>query len=65
MQPPQEIRFTARHEGVQRQRFRQTAAARLQDGNKIGAALRLFRHFDLPDALTGIAAILLEHARAG
>ena len=60
-----EIRLAARHEiaasGIV---FGHAAPARLQHANDARRAGRLGRQLDLPDALTAIAAVLLEDTRA-
>src|ERR1700748_2856864 len=61
---PTEIGFTTRHEIFERQGLRHTATARLQHCNSRRGADALLEPFDLPDALAGIAAILLENARS-
>ena len=61
---PTEIGFTPRHEDFERQDLRHAAATRLQRRHNRRGTGRLFEPLDLPDALTGVAAILLDDARS-
>jgi hypothetical protein len=58
-------RRAQRHEVRQRHLFRHAAATRMQHADLRSIAGRQGNRLDLPHSLAAIAAVLLEHARAG
>ena len=65
MQPSAvKIRLAARHEFLEPHVLRNASALGLQHAHDLGRAGLIGNEFDLPDTLTGVAAVLLEHAGA-